>query len=407
MRGRIGTALSSVFLVLATACAPAAAPPPPAAASRAAEPPLPPAPSSPALPAPKPATSPSVNAAASPVSAAPAPSPAARPAAPAYDEAAVAAFYAGKNVRILVGSSAGGGYDTFARTLAPTLGKMIPGNPNVVVENVPGAGGTVMANGLFNTQPKDGTVIGILQNTAPLAQLTNEEGVQFDARAFNWIGSLSSDTDVCVVRSDRNVNTFQELLTREVSVGGTGPTSVTESEPRVFNGLLGTKFKIISGYAGTNEVTLGIERGDIDGRCGWAWSSLQATQPGWVQGSPPFIRVLGQTGLRKHPALPNVPLIIDMARNDEERGILEIFFAGQAFGRPFAAPPGTPVDRVEALRAAFQRAAADPEFLQRAKTSRLEINVLSGAEGQEVIRRMFAQPPERVQRLQALLRSSP
>jgi tripartite-type tricarboxylate transporter receptor subunit TctC len=338
---------------------------------------------------------------ASPQSAA---SPAAR-LAPTFDEAAVASFYSGKTIRLLVGSSAGGGYDAYARLIAPTLGKYLPGNPDVIVENMPGAGGTVMANYLFNIAPGDGTVIGILQNTSPLAQLVREEGVQFDAPAFNWLGSLNSDTDVCVVRSDRPIDSFQDLFNQEMTVGGTGPTSVTESEPRMLNGLLGTRFKLVPGYPGTNELNLAIERGELDGRCGWAWSSVQTTRPEWVQGDPPFVRVLVQTALRKHPDLPHVPLATEFARDEDERGILEIFLAGQLFGRPLATSPNVPADRVEALRAALAKSTEDPELRARAEQSRLEIDFLTGSEVQQLVQDMFGQPAERIQRLQRILQS--
>ncbi len=388
----------AALLLVSLACTPAA----PAAPTAAPAPPTaaPPAPAaSPAAspsPAAKPAAvpSPSPAAAASPAAA---PKPAAKP---TFNEQAVADFYRGKTLTILVGYSAGGGYDEYARFLARQLGRFIPGNPNVIVQNQPGAGSVLAANTLFTTSPKDGTVIGTFARGLPAEELLNKEGIQYRSAEFNWIGSMNEEVSICVARSDSPIKKFDDLYTTSLKIGGTGPGADTDFFPKFLNGLLGTKFDLATGYPGGNDINVAIERGEVQGRCGFSYSSLISTRQQWVRDK--FITILAQMSLRKHPDLPDVPLVTDLAKTPEERQLMRVVFSRQTMGRPFAAPPGVPADRVAALRYAFDQTLADRQLLDEAQRANLEINPATGQEIQDIIAEVFRTPPELVKRLAEL-----
>ena len=314
----------------------------------------------------------------------------------------VAAFYRGKNVSIVIGYDAGGGYDTYARTLSQFIGKHIPGNPTVIVENMPGAGSIKAANHLFTAAPKDGTVFGTFGRGLPYTELIGDPAAQFKSAQFNWIGSMNDEVSICVLRSDSPVKTFDQLLTTSVKIGATGPDDDTGFFPRFLNGALGTKFEIITGYAGGNDVNLAIERGEVQGRCGFSWSSIVSTRPQWLKDK--FVNVLIQMSLAKHPDIPKeVPLIMDYAKNDEQRQMMEVIFSRQTMGRPFAAPPGVPAERVKALRDAFDKTMADPEFKAAAAKAKQEINPKGGDDIQKVIQKIFQTPKPLVDKIKAIL----
>ena len=314
----------------------------------------------------------------------------------------VAAFYRGKNVSIVIGYDAGGGYDTYARTLSQFIGKHIPGNPTVIVENMPGAGSIKAANHLFTAAPKDGTVFGTFGRGLPYTELIGDPAAQFKSAQFNWIGSMNDEVSICVLRSDSPVKTFDQLLTTSVKIGATGPDDDTGFFPRFLNGALGTKFEIITGYAGGNDVNLAIERGEVQGRCGFSWSSIVSTRPQWLKDK--FVNVLIQMSLAKHPDIPKeVPLIMDYAKNDEQRQMMEVIFSRQTMGRPFAAPPGVPAERVKALRDAFDKTMADPEFKAAAAKAKQEINAKGGDDIQKVIQKIFQTPKPLVDKIKAIL----
>jgi tripartite-type tricarboxylate transporter receptor subunit TctC len=394
----------AALLVLATACAPASQPVPTTAPAKPAATTAPAAsPATAASPAvAKPATSPVAGA--SPAAAAsPAPKPAAQPAAkPQFDEAAVANFYRGKTLTILVGYTPGGGYDLYARLLAAHIGRSIPGNPTVIVQNLPGAGSMLSANTLFNTSPKDGTVIGTFARGLPAEELMQHDGVQFKSTEFNWIGSMNEEVSVCVARADSPVKTFQDVLTTPLKVGGTGPGADTDFFPQFLNGVLGTKFDLATGYPGGNDINVAMERGEVQGRCGWSWSSVISTRPQWLQ-EPRFINILTQMSLNKHPDLPDVPLVTDFARNDEERTLMRVVFSRQTMGRPYAVPPGVPQDRVNALRYAFDTTLRDPQFLSEAgQGGEIEINPVSGQAVADLVAEIMRTPPDLARRLDEL-----
>jgi tripartite-type tricarboxylate transporter receptor subunit TctC len=387
----------AVLLALATACTPSPGVAPTAAPAQATSPA--------GSPAARPVGSPSPAIAPSPAPVA-SPGAAQRPAAEqAFDEEAVADFYRGKTVTILVGYSAGGGYDSYARLLERHIGRFIPGNPGVIVQNLPGAGSMLAANTLFNTSPKDGTVIGTFARGLPTEELLGSEGVQFRSAEFNWIGSMNDEVSVCVARTDAPVKTFEDLYTTPLKVGGTGPGADTDFFPQFLNGLLGTKFELVAGYPGGNDINVAIERGEVQGRCGWSWSSVVTTRPHWLE-EPRFITILVQMALNRHPDLPDVPLVTDLARTPEDRQLMRVVFSRQTMGRPFAAPPGVPPDRVAALRSAFNQAVADSQLIEDARSSgETELNPVPGEQIDATLAEVFSTPPDLVKRLAELTKN--
>ncbi len=304
-----------------------------------------------------------------------------------------AEFYKGKTVELYIGYSVGGGYDLYARVLARHIGHNIPGNPTVVVKNMEGAGSLRLANWLYRVAPKDGTTFGTIGRGTGFDPLLGQQGVQFDGTKFTWIGSGNHEVSVCVSYGDHApVTKFDDLLTKEMTVGGTGPSADTDQFPRVVNGVLGTKMKIVSGYPGGNDIVLAMERGELQGRCGWSWSSVKSTHGAWI--AEKRLNVLVQLSLQKHPELPDVPLVVDLAKNDEQRQILKLIFARQVIGRPFLAPPGLAPDRAATLRKAFMDTMKDPAFLADAEKAQLEVNPVDGEEVQKLVAEIYQTPPE-------------
>jgi tripartite-type tricarboxylate transporter receptor subunit TctC len=303
-----------------------------------------------------------------------------------------AEFYKGKTVDFMVGYSAGGGYDVYARMIARYMGKHIPGNPTVVVKNMDGAGSLRLANALYHALPKDGTVFGTVARGAAFDPLLGNKAAQFDASKFSWIGSANDEVSVCVAWHTAGITNIDDLQTKELVVGGTGPSADTDQFPRITNGVLGTKMKIVTGYPGGNEVGLAMERGEVQGRCGWSWSSVKSTHMKWYNDKQ--FHILVQLALEKHPDLPDVPLVIDLAKTDDQRKILELIFARQVMGRPFLAPPGIPKDRVDALRKAFMDTMTDKEFLADTTKAQMEITPVSGADLEKLVKEVYATPKE-------------
>jgi tripartite-type tricarboxylate transporter receptor subunit TctC len=322
---------------------------------------------------------------------------------PATKAQSPADFYRGKTVEFEIGYSVGGGYDVYARMIAPFLAKHIPGNPTVVPKNMEGAGSLRLANWLYNVAPKDGTAIGTIGRGTGFDPLFGHRSAQFDGQKFSWIGSANNEVSVCVVWNGRTkITKFEDLLTTPLTVGGTAAAADTDQFPLVINGVLGTKMKVITGYPGGNDVNLAMERGEVDGRCGWSWSSVITTRPAWVKDKK--ITILVQLALNKHPELPDVPLITDLAKNEEQRQILTLIFARQALGRPYLAPPGIPADRVEALRTAFMETMRDKAFLAEAEKAQLEITPIDGAAVQKLVADLYQTPPAVVKKAAELLK---
>jgi tripartite-type tricarboxylate transporter receptor subunit TctC len=313
-----------------------------------------------------------------------------------------AEFYTHRTIDLYVGYSVGGGYDLYARVLARHIGRHIPGNPTVVVKNMEGAGSLRLANWLYRIGAKDGSVIGTIGRGTGFDPLLGQQAAQFDATKFTWIGSGNHEVSVCVAYDGHsNIKRFADLRDHEMTVGGTGASADTDQFPRVVNGVLGTRMKIVSGYPGGNDIVLAMERGEVQGRCGWSWSSVKSTHGAML--AEKKLHVLVQLSLQKHPELPDVPLVVDLASTDEERQILTLIFARQVMGRPFLAPPGIPPDRASALRQAFMATMTDPAFVAEAEKAQLEVSPVAGEDLQKLVAEIYRTPPQVAQKAAQLL----
>jgi tripartite-type tricarboxylate transporter receptor subunit TctC len=311
-------------------------------------------------------------------------------------------FYKGKTVELDVGYSVGGAYDLYARTIGRYLGRHIPGNPTVIVKNMEGGGSLRLANWLYRVAPKDGSVLATIGRGTGFDPILGQQGAQFDGTKFTWIGSANNEVSVCVAwNATSGITKFEDLLTKQITVGGTSMSADTDQFPKVIDGVFGAKMRIVSGYPGGNNVVLAMERGEIQGRCGWSWSSVMSTHKAWIDEKK--ITVLVQLALRKHPDLPNVPLIMDLAKTDEQKQILKLIFARQTMGRPYLAPPGIPADRAQALRKAFMDTMSDKDFLADAAKTKLEITPVDGAELQKLVAEVYATPADIEKKAAALL----
>src|SRR5688572_5204708 len=311
-------------------------------------------------------------------------------------------FFKGKTIELGISSTVGGGYDAHARILARHIGKYIPGHPSIVPRNLEGAGGLRLANMLANTAPRDGTSFGTIYRATAFEPLFGNMAAQFDATKFTWIGSASNEVSLCVSWHDSGVTSFDDMLKKELVVAHTGAGADAFQFTRVINGALGTRMKLVGGYRGGNEMLLAMERGEVGGRCGWSWSSVQATRREWIARKQ--VNLLVQLALHKHRDLPNVPLVIDLAETEEQRNSLKLVFARQQIAYPFLAPPEVPLDRIEILRAAFLKAMADPELLAEARKARLEIMPVPGDEVQRLIAELYATPAPVVRKVVDMLK---
>lgn len=303
--------------------------------------------------------------------------------------------FRGKDVKILVGYASGGGYDSYARILGQFLGKHLPGNPNVIIQNMPGGDGLTLANFMAQKAPRDGTTVALTNRNlavAPLLGMIEPSNVQYDPTAFVWIANLNSEVSVVIIRTEVGVRTIDDLRARQVIVGATGLTSNNAVYPYVANNLLGTRFKVVAGYPGTSHLTLAMERGEIDGIGGLAWSSLQVQRPDWIRDRK-IVPVL-QLGLTKVPELSDVPLILDLAKTDKDRQALELVFAPEALGRPFFAPPETPQRAAALLRSGFAAAVEDEAFIAAADRAKLDVTFTDGATLERTVRRLNSASPE-------------
>lgn len=331
------------------------------------------------------------------------------PAGGALAQDSVAQFYRNKQINLIVGSSAGGGYDIYARLLARHLSKHMPGNPLVIVSNMPGAASNAAAAHVYSVAPKDGTIIGALQNNAVLDSLIGDvKRMRHDASKFIYLGSAAVDYYVCVARSDAAVKSFKDLQTQEMINGASQPGTSTRDFPTLLNNMAGAKIRIVTGYPGTREITLAIEKGEVQGLCGFSWSSFLAQRGDWLKTG--FIRVLVQEHDKGHPVINKmgVPLAVDFAKSLENRKVMELIYSSETFGRPYMLPPGVPADRVESLRKAFMDAMRDPELLAEAQKIGLDIDPIDGAALQALVEKIYATPAAIVEQTkQALIYKSP
>lgn len=284
----------------------------------------------------------------------------------------VSDFYNSRTMTIVVGSDAGGGYDTMAHLLAQRIGAFIPGHPSVIVQNMPGAGSINAANYLYNTAARDGSVIGIIQRTLLSANLTHQPGARFDIQKFNWIGNLTAEIPLLMSWHTSPVKHMSELLVHELAMGGAGPSSDSEVQARLFNALIGTKIRIISGYPGQAQIQLALERGEVEAVGGWSLANLKARVPQWLAEGK--VNILLQGSSKRTSALPDVPTPFEYVRTDADRALLELFYAQQIVARPFVGPPGIPGDRLAALRDAFTAVVKDSTFLAAAAKAGVEID---------------------------------
>jgi tripartite-type tricarboxylate transporter receptor subunit TctC len=303
------------------------------------------------------------------------------------------AFFSGKTISILIGFGPGGANDIWGRTIARHLGSHIPGRPRVIAQNVPGAGGLTLMNQLYNTAPKDGTVIGLINRGIPFEPLLGGDGVQFDPLRMNWLGSPDRDTTVCVARKDAAVKSMRDLLERELLVGATGSGADTAIYPEFLSQLLGMKFKTIKGYQGTKEISLAMERREVEGLC-LAYDSLMQE----TLAREGRINILFQATLTPDARLQQVPVVTDLARSESDRQALSLFLARVEMGRPFVLPPGVPSDRVTALRNALRDTLADPRFQDEARRQGLNIDYIGGDELQAMLAAAYRTPAAIVQR---------
>jgi tripartite-type tricarboxylate transporter receptor subunit TctC len=299
-------------------------------------------------------------------------------------------FYRGKTVIVAIGFSVGGGYDLYARLLARHLGKHIPGRPNVVAQNREGAGSQRLTLYLYNAAPRDGTVVGAISRSMAVAPLIDH--APFDATKFTWLGSLSTDTSVCMTWHTSPIRTFDDMLAKPFTVGGEGGGADPDAYALMLRNMFGAKLKLVSGYPGTNEATLAMERGEVSGVCGMSWTTVKARHMDWVHAHRVNIPV--QFGLQREPDLPDVPAVIDLVKNDEQAKMAKLILAGQAMARPIAGPPGIPADRKQALIAAFDAAMKDPELLADAQRMQAEVRPVSAAEIDKLLAEIYATPKE-------------
>jgi tripartite-type tricarboxylate transporter receptor subunit TctC len=313
----------------------------------------------------------------------------------------IADFYKGKSVTLIVSSSPGGGYDMLARTIAKHIGAHLPGHPSVVIKNMPGAGGIVAANYLYNSAPHDGTVLGGVQNNTPFEPLFGTKEARYEPTKFAWLGSPSVETGILVTWSSTKASSVDDLKAQQITVGSSGAASTPTFYAKLLNEVLGTRLKIIVGYPGQTEAFLAMERGEIDGYASVFYSTLMATKPDWLRDHK--IRAFVQYGPQREKALAGVPFLSDLVDKPEDKLLVEAALAPLALGRPYLMPPKVPSERLEAMRQAMSDTFADVHFLEDANELGLGIDApRSGAEIQSVMERTYAIPPAVIERLQKL-----
>jgi tripartite-type tricarboxylate transporter receptor subunit TctC len=305
---------------------------------------------------------------------------------------AISDFYSGKTVNLVIGYAPGGGYDLYARTLGRHMARHIPGNPNIVVQNMPGAGSLKAANFLYTIAPKDGTTFGGFSRGAPIDPLLGRgEGVQFEAAKFGWLGSISNEVGVCAFRSGAGIKSFADMQKKPFIIGATGAGADSDVFPTVLRKMFKLPMKTVAGYASAAEVVVAIKRAEVDGRCGWSWSSLVSWNRDMFESKQ--LDVVLQLATQKAEELPDVPLVTEVTNDPDQKTALKLIMSRQTMARPYVAPPGIPAERLAALRAAFEATTKDPAFLADAKRQDLEVRPVTGAEAQVLIKDIYATPP--------------
>jgi len=312
----------------------------------------------------------------------------------------VADFYKDRPVTLITGYSPGGGFDLYTRVVANHLGRHIPGNPRIIVQNMPGAGSTRAAGHLYNIAPKDGTVIALAR--APVIEpLVGTGGGSFDTTKFTWLGSGASDLTVCGLLGNPRVKTMADATQYEITLGGLGPGSDEDMYAKILRKLFGLKIRLVSGYPGGAEMVLAVERGELDGRCGWAFSSIKISKPDWIADKK--IRFLNVMALERSPELPDVPSIMEFTTTERQKQILRFVLNAQTLGRPFAAPPNIPRDRAEALRKAFDDTMADPALRAEMKAKKLDVDHVRWQTIETLLKDLYSVPKDIVDEARAII----
>jgi tripartite-type tricarboxylate transporter receptor subunit TctC len=317
----------------------------------------------------------------------------------------VADFYRGQTISLLVGANTGGGYDAYARPLSRHLGRLIPGEPNIVVRYMGAAGGLPAANSLYTVGSKDGLTIGALQRHAPYEVLRGNKSIVYDPFKFSWLGSLNSEVSVTMVWANAPHRRAEDLLTTPLIMGSLGQETDSEIEANAMIRLMGAPMQIIRGYSGTAENLLALEKGEIQGLHGVSWSYVKTRKVDWLRDGK--IRILLQTGLEPHPDLKSTPTIYDLVKSEDIRQIWDLILAPKVMSRPYALPPGVPEDRVAALRQAFERLAQDRAFLAEMERLGTEVRYQSGQDMERLMARVYAFPPALVERMVEAISSRP
>lgn len=322
----------------------------------------------------------------------------------AQEAKSASSFYEGKTIRLIVGASAGGGYDTYSRVIARHLGKHIAGNPTLVVENMPGAGTLISANYVYKVAKPDGLMIGHFIGGLILQQLLGKPGIEFDGRRFEYIGVPAQDNTVMGIASASGVTTPEQWITSKtiIKFGGVGPGSAADDITRLAHATIGLPIQLVSGYKGTAEIRLAFNSGEIGGLSN-SWESFKATWPKELESGT--LRIILQAVSKRHPDLPNVPLVVDYAKTDEARRLIQVGIHDYAVtARPYVFPPGTPKERVQILRQAFMATMRDPEFLAEANKSKLDINPLPGESVEKTVAGIFQLDARLVAKLKEILK---
>jgi tripartite-type tricarboxylate transporter receptor subunit TctC len=301
----------------------------------------------------------------------------------------VADFYRGRTIEIDVGTGVGGGYDANARLVARHLERLLPGHPSVIVNNLPGGGGIRAANTLFNKSPRDGTVLGTFSNAMITEPIFGGGQALFDPARFTWIGSASREDGLCLATASSGVSSWSDLLAKDVTVGTTAPGSTTYMYPVLLKNLFGARFKLVSGYVDGGQIALAVERNEVQAIC-QTYSSVKIGHPDWLHDR--VVAPLIALGLGRIPDLPELPSVVQLAKTDEQRQVLEVVLAPTLAGRPFVAPPGVPADRAAALRAAFQAMTKDKSFLDEARRMRVDVQPATGTEIEALVKDIYALP---------------
>ena len=305
----------------------------------------------------------------------------------------VASFYAGRTVSIVIGYAAGGGYDDYARMLGRHIGRHIPGNPTVVVQNMPGAGSIRAANYLYGVAPKDGSVFGGFARGIFLDPLLGRsEAIRYDAAKFGWLGSIATDIGVCAFRSDAGINSWADMQVKRYKIGGTGPGADSDVFANLLRKMFNLPMQVVLGYHSAAEAVLAIQRGEVDGRCGWSWSTLSGRNRELLTSNQ--IKVVLQLTDRRLDELADVPSLLDIVKDPAQRAVVRLIAARQTMARPFVTPPGLPQERLDALRQAFDDTMTDPQFLADARRMDIDVRPTTGPEADALIAQIYATPPE-------------